>query len=314
MLGRGAVGRIAVVALAGILSLQAQTPAQDVDTIRSDVQLVRVLATVRDANGRLVSGLQKEHFQIVDEGVKQQIRLFEKQSEQPLSISLLVDSSGSTRKENKAQNDAVRRFLKALFTSGNPDDQLSLYTFNYEVNQRTNFTRNYTRLDQALAAVESTAGTALYDAIWFASEDLQEREGRRVLIVITDGSDTVSRKGYQDALKAVQRADAVVYPIVVIPIKGDAGRSLGGENAMATLSRTTGGASFQMRDDPVKGPVDLDRIFKSILEELRTQYLLGYYPAGVTSPKGGFHRIAVSTSDTGLKVSARTGYFAPETK
>jgi Ca-activated chloride channel family protein len=144
----------------------------------------------------------------------------------------------------------------------------------------------------------------LYDAIYLASQDMDRREGRHVIIVVTDGGDTTSYKDFHAALDAAQRADAVIYPILVMPIKNDAGRNIGGENALTTLSNGTGGMVFT----PNLGPA-LDEAFDDILRALRTQYLLGFYPKDVPLTKNRFHQLKVGVDRPGLRVITRSGYY-----
>src|SRR5438874_7001188 len=134
---------------ASIVALCAAAFAQDT-TFRVDVNLVRVLATVKDSSGRLVGTLNKEDFKLFDNGAPQQIAVFERRTEQPLLVSLLIDNSGSTAKDLKYELESVNRFLRALFAEGNPKDGLALYTFNYEVRKLTHFTRNASTLERAL--------------------------------------------------------------------------------------------------------------------------------------------------------------------
>ncbi len=294
---------LALSALALALPLQAQEAV-----FRVDVRLVRVIATVKNAAGQLVGSLSKDAFTILDNGVPQTISVFEKHTEQPLSVALLMDTSASTAKDLKYEVDSASQFLKALFGAGNPKDSAALYSFNYEVVRRNYFTRNHGPLDHSLKILKSEAGTSLYDAIFLAAEDLQSRDGRHVIVVVTDGGDTTSVKDFHAALDAAQLADAVIYPILVVPITNDAGRNVGGENALTTLAKGTGGRVFT----PSVGNA-LDAAFAEILRDLRTQYLLGYYPAGVPPSKNRFHRLEVRTDRPDLRVSARNGYYGSST-
>ncbi|MCU1259163.1 MAG: von Willebrand factor, type, partial [Bryobacterales bacterium] len=185
--------------------------AQEAD-IRVDVRLVRVLATVKDGAGSLIGDLSRQDFAVLDNGVDQKIAVFERRTEQPLSVSLLVDTSGSTAKDLKYEVDSVTRFLHALFAEGNPEDRVSLYSFNYEVVQQSSFTRSENGLERKLRQLHGEAGTALYDAIYLAARELEKRQGRKVMLIVTDGGDTVSAKDYHAALNAAQLADAVIYP------------------------------------------------------------------------------------------------------
>src|SRR5450759_1739095 len=159
-------------------------------------------------------------------------------------------------------------------------------------------------LERNLKALKGEAGTSLYDAIYFASGRLEDREGRHVMVIVTDGGDTTSRKTYHQALEAAQRADAVLYAILVMPITNDAGRNIGGENALTTLSAGTGGRGFTPAASAAR-----DRAFEDILRELRTQYLIGYYPRDVSPSKERFHTLKVDVRGRNLRVLTRSGYY-----
>ncbi len=276
-----------------------------------DVRLVRILATVKNAAGDLIGTLAKEDFEVYDNDVRQEIAIFERRTEQPLSVALLVDTSLSTAIELRYELESVSRFFNAMFSEGNPQDSVALYSFNYEVTLLSSFTSRRQRLEQPLKSLKPVGGTSLYDAIYLASRGLELREGRRVIVVVTDGGDTTSAKTFHDALRAAQMADAVLYAILVMPITSDAGRNIGGENALATLSAGTGGRVFT----PSLG-ASLDKAFLDILAELRTQYFLAYYPKNVPPAKDPFHRLRIASGRSDLRVLARSGYYGdvgPET-
>lgn len=289
------------------LALAAACAGQRAD-IRVDVNLVRVLTTVRDASGQLVGSLTKDDFTILDNRAEQQVAVFEHHTEQPLSVALLVDTSGSTAKDLKYEIDSVGHFLRALFGEGNPRDAVALYSFNYQVVTHNYFTRNIAPLEHSLRLLKAEAGTSLYDAIYLTSQALEGRQGRRVMVIVTDGGDTTSIKDFKAALEAAQMADAVIYPILVMPITNDAGRNIGGENALATLAAGTGGHVFA----PNVGAA-LDKAFSDIILALRTQYLLAYYPKDVPLTKNRFHQLEVHVKRPGLHVSARSGYYGEAT-
>jgi Ca-activated chloride channel family protein len=293
----GLVTRRSLIALP--LALHAQ------ETIRVDVRLVRMLATVRNERGELAGALVKDDFLVTDNSVEQEIALFEKSTAQPLSVAMLVDTSRSTEREKRYEVDSMKRFLKTLIAAGNPQDRAALYSFNYEIIQQAGFTRNLSRLEDGLNRLKSEGATALYDAVYLAGEALEERDGRRVMIVVSDGGDTISKMRFEKALAALHAANAVLYSILTVPIAGDAGRNLRGENALTTLSEWTGGKIFY----PAAGPA-LDSVFREILSDLRTQYLLGYYPRGLEPTKDPFHRVSLKVRRPGYSVSARNGYFA----
>ncbi len=272
--------------------------------IRVNVRLVRALVTVKDGNGQLMGSLNKGDFSVFDNGVKQEIAVFERQTEQPLSVAVLVDTSASTGIQLRYELDSTSKFFKALLGEGNPDDASALYSFNWEVRLIRSFTRNFATLDQRLKLLKSEGGTSLYDAIYLASRDLESREGRHVMVVVTDGGDTTSVKDFHQALESAQVADVVMYPVLVMPITNDAGRNIGGENALTTLAAGTGGRVFT----PSIG-AELDRAFSDILRELRTQYLIGFYPKGVPLTKDRFHTLKVAVEGRNLRVITRSGYY-----
>jgi Ca-activated chloride channel family protein len=272
--------------------------------IRVNVRLVRLLVTVRDAAGGLVGNLSKNNFTVYDNGAKQETSVFEHHTEQPLSIALLFDTSGSVGIALKYEADAATRFLHAVVREGNPEDEIAFYAFNWQVRLQSSYTRRVERLERALHQVHAEGGTSLYDAIYLASQDMQEREGRHVIIVVTDGGDTTSYKDFHAALDAAQRADTVIYPLLVMPIANDAGRNIGGENALTTMANGTGGMVFK----PNLGP-GLDEAFTDILTALRTQYLLAYYPKDVPLTKNRFHQLRVTVDRPGLRVITRSGYY-----
>jgi Ca-activated chloride channel family protein len=290
-------------ALSAGLWLAAAAFAQPT-VFRADVNLVRVLATVKDPAGQLIGTLAKEDFLITDNGAPQQVAVFEHHTEQPLSIAMLVDTSGSTAKDLRYETDSMVRFLKALFAEGNPDDAVQLYTFNYQILLHNKFTHNATAIERSLRSLKGEAGTSMYDAIFWASQDLERRQGRKVIIVVTDGGDTTSTHDFHAAVSAAQLADAVIYPVLVVPIPNEAGRNVGGENALTTMSQWTGGRVFS----PTLGAA-LDQAFSDIIRELRTQYLLGFYPKNVPLTKDRFHKLEIKVRRPDLRVTARNGYY-----
>ena len=287
-------------AVSAALALAAALGAQ----IKVNVNLVRVLATVKNPAGELVGALNKDDFEILDNGVLQQIAVFERQTEQPLSVAMMVDASGSTAKDLKYEVESVARFFKALFAEGNPKDTVALYSFNYQIICHNFFTHNQAPLEHSLRTIQGEAGTSLYDAIFLASRDLEPREGRKAMVIVTDGGDTTSVKDFHAALDSAQLANTSIYPVLVVPITNDAGRNLGGEHALTTMALGTGGRVFE----PTLGAA-LDTAFSDIIKDLRTQYLLAYYPKDVPLTKNRFHRLQVRVRRPDLRVTARNGYY-----
>jgi Ca-activated chloride channel family protein len=273
-------------------------------TFKVDVKLVRLLVSVKDARGELIGSLEKPDFAVYDSGVKQEVAVFEHHTALPLSVALLIDTSGSTAIKLRYETTSLDKFLQALLREGNPGDTAALFAFNDQVTRLNSFTRREQQLMDSLKELRGSAGTSLYDAVHLASRDLNGREGRHVIVAVTDGGDTTSVKKYADAFESAQNADAIIYPILVVPITNDAGRNLGGERALETLASGTGGRVFQP-----SGPSELDEAFTQILRDLRTQYLVGYYPRNVPADAPRFHLVRVELSRKDLRATTRTGYY-----
>lgn len=278
-------------------------------TLKVDVKLVNVFATVTDEHGAPVAGLKKEDFTLLEDGKPQNISVFDKESALPLSIVLDIDTSLSTRKDLPMELASARRFARAIIR---PVDALSLYGFSEIVSEVVPFTSDLKTIDRGVDRIRLGAATALYDALYLGAEALDRRQGRKVLVVITDGGDTVSRVDYKEAVRAAQEAEAIVYSIIVVPIEASAGRDTGGEHALIQISDDTGGKYFYATSVP-----QLDDAFQKISDELRTQYLLAYYPSQRFSDSS-FRRIEVkvdSTSPTSaLTVRHRAGYYTTKSK
>jgi Ca-activated chloride channel family protein len=230
--------------------------------------------------------------------------VFEHHTALPLSVALLIDTSGSTAKDLRYETTSLEKFLHALLREGNSDDTVALYAFNDEITRLNSFTRREQRLIDSLKELKARAGTSLYDAVHLASRDLTGRDGRHVIVAVSDGGDTTSIKKYADAFESAQSADAIIYPVLVVPITNDAGRNLGGERALETLASGTGDRVFQ----PM-GAAELDQAFAQILRDLRTQYLIGYYPHNLPADTPRFHPVRVDLSRTDLRATTRTGYY-----
>jgi Ca-activated chloride channel family protein len=288
-------------------------PASDSDdqpntTFKVNVKLVNVFTTVTNSGGAPVSDLKEEDFQVFEDGKPQKIAVFHRESELPLSIVVAVDTSLSTRGDQKLELESARRFAHAILR---PIDGLSLFQFSEVVDQITPFTADVRVIDRAINHIRPGAATALYDTLYLGSQALQQRRGRKVMVVITDGGDTVSQTNYQQAVRAAQEAEVILYSIIIVPIESNAGRDIGGEHALIQLSRDTGGKYFY-----ASGLAQLDAAFQQISDELRTQYLIAYYPSTRLS-ESDFRRIDIKIDPTTknypdpaeLQVRHRTGYY-----
>jgi len=277
-------------------------PAQET-TLRMDVKLVSVFVNVTDKNGAIGDGLTREDFTLTEDGRPQRIAVFERQTELPLNLTLAIDTSGSVSKDRGAEADAARRFARAVLR---PQDRMSLLQFATDVRELVPFTNKVSQIEHGLGQLRGGPATALYDAICLGSEELGGNAGRKVLVVISDGDDTASTATYAQALEEALRNEAMIYSIIDVPIEESAGRDLGGEHALITLAEQTGGKSFYASDG------GLDKTFARVSDDLRTQYLLAYYPKN-QEPGQTFHRIEVTipkAAAEAYKIRYRTGYYA----
>jgi Ca-activated chloride channel family protein len=299
-----AARRLARLVLAVLVSAASSSlDAQDGMTLRMDVKLVNVFVNVTDSHGAIAGTLTRDDFAIAEDGRPQEIAVFERQSELPLNLTLAIDTSGSVFKDRALEADAARRFVHALMRN---QDQMSLLEFATDVHEVTPFTNKVAVIDRGLGALHGGDATALYDAIYLGSQRLGVKEGRKVLVLVSDGGDTAKSTTYSQALEQALRNEVMIYSIIDVPIEASAGRDTGGEHALITLAEQTGGKSFYVSEG------GLAKAFGRVSEDLRTQYLLGYYPHH-QEPGRNFHLLRVTiprASTDSFHISYRTGYYA----
>jgi Ca-activated chloride channel homolog len=278
------------------------------DTFHVNVRLVNVFVNVTDADGGPVGGLTQDDFQLTEDGVPQKISYFERQTDMPLSIVLAIDTSGSVQKDFAVEKREAHDFMRALLR---PVDGLDLFDFNSDVREVVPFTANLHRLDEGLSNLSSGPATDLYDAVYLAAERLAPRHGRKVLVIISDGDNTVKGVAFNEALEEAVRSEVMIYSLIDLPIMNDAGRDTGGEHALITLSQGTGGKSYYAQFG------DLAAAFQKVSDDLRTQYLIAYYPVQRRS-LSDFRRIQVTLAPAAKTphpatdlLRYRPGYYAP---
>jgi Ca-activated chloride channel family protein len=269
--------------------------------IRVNVQLVSVLTSVLDEHNRPAIDIPRESFHIFEEGVEQKIEVFESETQQPLDLALMIDASLSAHKEISFEQEAAARFIRQILR---PNDRLAVYSVGEDVVQLANFSDNVGTLEAAVHKMPAGSGTSLYDAILLGSRQLERRgeDRRRVIILVTDAGETTSYTDFDAARKAAVKSGALLYTIVVRPVKNESGRNTAGEHALDTITDTMGGAMFY--PDQVQ---ELNDIFDRINRELRTQYRLGYYP----EPRGpaNTYRTIKVTVDGNYQVRHRKTYL-----
>jgi Ca-activated chloride channel family protein len=250
--------------------------------IKTEVNLVNILTSVLDKSGRPVVDLPVDAFQISEEGAPQKIERFEAETNQPLDLALMIDTSLSAQKELKFEGEAAAHFIRQVVR---PGDRLSVFQFSDVVEQLSDFSDNVPALQAAARRITTGAGTAMYDALALGSQQLGRRPAgrRRVIVLVTDAGETTSSSSFDETRRSAVASEALIYTIVVQPVKSENGRNTAGEHALETITDSTGGAMY-FPDDLS----ELDAMYERIDRELRTQYLLGYYPN--TKPPAGSYR------------------------
>jgi VWFA-related protein len=315
-------------------ALLAQTPPQtkppdELPSITVDVDVVSILASVRDKRGALIPNLQKDDFTVLEEGKAQTIKYFTRETDLPLTIGLLVDVSGSQRNLIDIERNAASQFFSQVLRQ---KDEAFLIMFGEEAELLQDYTNSARLLNQGLNQLRVSSGvggimpgpvptsgqprgTVLYDAIYLAaSEKLKGEVGRKVIVVITDGVDQGSRLTRNDAIEAAQKADAVIYSIDYYDPSAY-GRFMtfggnGGEAELRKMSDETGGHVYK-----VDRSHTLDQVFRELQEEMRSQYSIGYTPTNDVKD-GSYRRLDIKLANKDLKAQARKGYYAikPESR
>jgi len=304
-----------------VLTVTAIVAAQ----VRVDVRLVNVIATVTDARGRYIPDLTAEDFILEEDGNPQQITHFTADHNVPVSVGILLDTSGSMDRKIRTAVDAVDRFIRRI----HQDDEIFLITFSGHPVLRQDFTGDREKLSQALRRINATGGTALYDALSEGVMKLRSgRHNKQAILAITDGQDTASKAKLDDVLQEVRESELLVYPIgisaltyakgpdpVRIPLRLPAllaGKSAAQTrrdeldmNVLRALADNSGGRAFLLAENLIGRGSQIEKVLDTIADELRSQYTLGYYPA--RPDDGRYHSIRVRTRAGAVR--ARRGYF-----
>jgi len=304
------------VAIPGMPQTQGQAPTQG-GVIKSEVTLVNLFATVRDKNHRVVTDLKQEDFHVAEDGKDEKVAFFSKEMALPITMGLLLDTSGSEQFMLPAIQDAGGRFMRRVLKKG---DEAMVLSFDSDVDLLSDFTDDKSILERAINKArvnipgggslagnpgpigsQHQTGTALYDAIYLAcGEKLNGEAGRKAIIIVTDAQDEGSRVKMEEAIESAQRTDTVIHILLVYDPR------YGGNVGVAhRLTEDTGGRLIVVRSEK-----NLEDAFDQISEELRSQYTLGYYPTN-TARDGKFRKIKVEMGNKDLKVLARKGYYAP---
>lgn len=289
-------------ALIGLTALAFQPVIARQFTLRVGVDLVNVLFSVTDRNGRFVPGLGPEDFRVEEDGEPQEIAYFAHENELPLTMALLIDTSPSVEDVFLEEKRTATRFLATTVRS---EDLALVIGFDRTVTLFQEFTDNVDMLGRAISSLELGSGTSLYDAVLLASEEkLRNEAGRKAIILISDGEDTTSAVTRTEALIAAHQADAVIYSISnILPRRFQ--QYEGDIATLERLSEETGGAVYRLRNDS-----RFEDIFAQISEELRSQYSLAYFSTN-SIQDGEYREIEITAVNRDYRVRSRQGYYAP---
>ena len=298
-----------------------QNPPQDANTqatIRTKAELVYLVATVTDRRHKFITDLEKNDFRIADEGKQQPLEFFTRETDLPLRIGVLLDTSNSIRDRLRFEQEAASDFLYNTIRRGK--DMAFIAIFDNEPEVIQDYTDNLDQLNKAIQGQRAGGGTALRDAIYMAAQKLQHAplpetgssEVRRVLVVISDGEDNLSDRPLSEAMEMAEKAEVAIYAISTntdwLNIEGDTPKKAmetHGDKVLDQFATDTGGRVFF--------PYKIDDLAQSFLDigtELRSQYLLAFAP-GPMPPKGQFRRVQVEVDRKGLIVRSRKGYSLP---
>lgn len=286
---------------------QGAGTANDPVRLNVSVDLVNVSVTVRDASGRYIDGLTQQNFTLLENGTEQKLSFFNHDTQTNLSVGVLVDTSGSMRHKLQQALQTVREVSLAL----GPQDEMFLVTFNDDIELRQKFTRNPDDVQKALRGIRSGGETSVYDAMQFAIQEMKNaRNGKRILLMISDGYDTRSKLNMEQALDHLKRSQLQLYAIGIDDDDNDPlvlrqPRYHVYLYMLGEMTGASGGQTFRMYTGRNYA---LDSIAALILEELHQQYTLGYYPS--TPKDGSWRTIQVKVDRPGATVRSRTGYYA----
>jgi VWFA-related protein len=299
---------------------------QSVSTLKVNVNVVQLFFNVKDKKGGLIPNLAKDDFQLLEDGKPQTIKYFAAESDLPLTLGILIDSSGSQQRVLEMEKEVGANFLGEILR---PKDMAFVISFDVDSNLLQDFTNSTRRLREALNSARINAppsscgglpgagggplpcssnpkGTVLYDTVYLASHDeLAKEVGRKAMILLTDGEDQGSQLKINDAIEAAQKADAICY-VLLIADRGFYGfGGYSGDREMKKLAAETGGRVIEVGNKSDK----LREAFDQIAQELRSQYNLGYTPTNAALD-GTFRRVEIHTTKKDYKIQARTGYYA----
>lgn len=301
---------------AAVVAQKEQDQDQDIARFKVDVQLVSLTATVEDRSGHAVAGLKQQDFQVLEDGVAQQVSVFNNDEKVPVSVGIVFDTSGSMVDKIDDVQDAVFHFVQTT----NPEDEIFLIQFSGNTNLVQDFTSNRGQLRKAIGKLRPRGATALYDAVIQGLLYLQQgKHKKKALLIVTDGNDTSSNATLQDAVASAQQSEAIIYALGIghgehgsFAHSGDF-RDYVDLDALNSIADTTGGRAFLLEGTHTKDGIDqVDKAALQVGAELRGQYTIAYKPLN-KDHDGAYRRVTIKViSHPDYQVRTRAGYFAPK--
>ncbi len=287
---------------------RATDQPQDEKPIKLKADLVTVITSVTDATGNQINDLAQKDFEVYEDNALQDIAGFYREGQIPLRLIFLFDTSSSIRHRFEFEQRAAAQFFRNVMR---PGDQAALMSVSTESKIELQFTPDVEQLVSAIGQLKAQGATALYDGMITAARYLRPSEGRHVMVVLSDGTDTVSTATLAQALTDAQRSDMAIYAVHSTGVAPSANvQDLAGEFVMKAMCEDTGGRAFfpPIYEDQKKEARDLDEIYKRLAAEVRAQFVLTYYSKSETRP-GTFRPIRVEVKRPGVQVRARRGYY-----
>ncbi|HYP29805.1 MAG TPA: VWA domain-containing protein [Blastocatellia bacterium] len=286
---------------------------QDDAAIRLSADLVTVITSVTDSVGNHVNDLAQKDFVVYEDGVPQEIAGLYRENDLPLRLIFLFDTSTSIRHRFDFEQRAAAQFFRQIMKAG---DQAAIISVSTDAKLEAQFTPSVESLVDTLARLKPEGATALYNALIDAAKYIRPAEGRRVLVVLSDGTDTSSGATLAQALTEVQKSDVVIYGVHSTGVAPSANvQDLAGEFVLKAISEDTGGRAFfpPIHEDQKKEVRELDEVYRRIAAELRAQYVLTYYSTS-KAKAGDFRTIKVEAKRPGLQARARRGYYTSQAR
>jgi Ca-activated chloride channel family protein len=287
---------------------RVEPAAQDEKPIKLSADLVTVITSITDSAGNQVNNLSQKDFEVYEDNALQELAGFYREDQLPLRLVFLFDTSTSIKHRFDFEQRAAAKFFRQVMRAG---DQAAIVSVTDDPKIEMQFTSNTDRLVDALGQLKPKGATSLYDALIMAARYLRPTEGRHVMVVLSDGTDTTSLANYAQALAEAQRSDVVIYGVHSTGVAPSANvQDLAGEFALKNMCEDTGGRAFfpPIYEDQKKESRDLDDIYRRLAAEVRAQYVLTYYAQSDARP-GTFRSIQVKVKRTDLQVRARRGYY-----